>query len=253
MNVAARTSTAGDNRPALITTDQLAKDFPQVEAFIADLEKSAAESPLVLEDDSDMEIVNALAVRLGSASKRCDTLRDETGRPHLEAKRVIDGFFKGFMARADKAQATLGARATAYLRKKAAAERAKREAEEAVAREAAAKAQREAAEAAKAGNVEQAALAQAKADEHETRADQAADAASAKPSELARTQTAAGSSTLEEKWTFEIEDLNTIDLNALRPFLPQTAIEQALRAFVKSGRRQITGARIFPDTRARFR
>jgi hypothetical protein len=253
MNVAAKIPAAGDNRPALITTDQLAKDFPQVEAFITDLEKAAAESPLVIEDDSDMEVVNALAVKLGSASKRCDALRDDTGRPHLEAKRVIDGFFKGFMARADKTQAMLGARATAYLRKKAAAERAKREAEEAVAREAAAKAQREAAEAAKAGNIEKAALAQAKADEQETRAEQAADAANAKPSELARTQTAAGSSTLEEKWTFEIEDIGIIDLNALRPFLPQTAIEQALRGFVKSGRRQITGARIFPDTKARFR
>lgn len=253
MNVAARTPTSGDNRPALITPDQLAKDFPQVEAFIAELEKLVADSPIVIEDDSDMEVVNVLAVKLGAASKRCDVLRDDTGRPHLEAKRVIDSFFKGFMARADKAQAALGARATAYLRKKAAAERAKREAEEAIARKAAAKAQREAAEAAKAGNVEKAALAQAKADEHETRADHAADAAAAKPSELARTQTAAGTSTLEERWSFEIEDINVIDLNALRPFLPPTAIEQALRAFVKSGRRQISGARIFPDTKARFR
>lgn len=253
MNIAAKTPTAGDNRPALITADQLAKDFPQVESFITELEKAAAESPLVIEDDADMETVNALALKLGSASKRCDALRDDTGRPHLEAKRVIDGFFKGFMARADKAQAMLGARATAYLRKKAAAERAKREAEEAVAREAAAKAQREAAEAVKAGNIEQAALAQSKADEHENRAEQAADAANAKPSELARTQTASGTSNLEEKWSFEIEDIGAIDLNALRPFLPQTAIEQALRAFVKSGRRQIAGARIFPDTKARFR
>jgi hypothetical protein len=253
MSVAARTAVVGDNRPSLITTDQLAKDFPQVEAFIAELEKATAESPLVIEDDADMETVNALAVKLGSASKRCDVLRDDTGRPHLEAKRVIDGFFKGFMARADKAQAMLAARATAYLRKKAAAERAKREAEEAVAREAAAKAQREAAAAVKAGDAEKAALAQAKADEHESCADQAADAANAKPSELARTQTGAGSSTLEERWSFEITDINTIDLNALRPFLPQTAIEQSLRAFVKSGRRQIAGARIFPDTKARFR
>lgn len=253
MNVAAKTPAIGDNRPALITADQLAKDFPQIELFVAELEKAAAESPIVLEDDADMEVVNAIAVKLGSASRRCDKLRDETGRPLLEGKRVIDSFFKDFMARLDKAQAALGVRGTVYLRKKAAAERAKREAEEAVAREAAAKAQREAAEAVKSGNVEKAALAQAKADEHETRADQAADAAGAKVSELARTQTVAGSSTLEEKWTFEIEDLNTIDLNALRPFLPQTAIEQALRAFVKSGRRQITGARIFPDTKARFR
>jgi hypothetical protein len=47
--------------------------------------------------------------------------------------------------------------------------------------------------------------------------------------------------------------MNTIDLETLRPFIPQTAIEQALRAFIKAGRREIKGAHIFNDSRSRFR
>jgi hypothetical protein len=253
MNAPARTATADDNRLPLVTIDQLKRDFAHVEAAIVALEARAAASPLVLEDDDDLESVTGLVGDFTKAAKRADELRDLQGRPHLEAKRTIDTFFKSFDARLATAKATIAMRATAYLNKKAEAARAKQREEEARARALADAKAREAAEAIKAGNAEQAHAAQAASDNLSNRADHAADAAAAKPADLARTQTDSGTATLAQAWEFEIESIDLIDLEALRPFLPRTSLEQALRAFIKSGRREIKGARIFSKTAARFR
>jgi hypothetical protein len=253
MNAPARVAAIGDNRPALVTIDQLKTDFAHVETAIVALEARAAEAPLVLEDDEDLQVVTGLVGDFTKAAKRADELRDQQGRPHLEAQRTINTFFKAFDARLKNAKDEIGKRATAYMNKKAEAERQARLAAEAKAREAAAQKEREAAAAVQAGKASEAMAAQAAADELQARADHAADAATAKPSELARTQTDAGTATLQVSWEFEIESIDSIDLEALRPFLPRTAVEQAMRAFVKSGRREIKGARIFSKNTARFR
>jgi hypothetical protein len=253
MNAPARTAAADDNRLPLISIDQLKRDFAHVETAIIALEKRAADSPLVLEDDEDLATVTGLVGELGKAAKRADELRDVQGRPHLEAQRTINTFFKSFETRLKTASDKIKQRATAYMNKKAEAARAKQREEEARARALADAKAREAADALKAGNAEQAHAAQAASDNLNNRADHAADAAAAKPADLARTQTDAGIATLAQTWEFEIENIDLIDLEALRPFFPRTAIEQALRGFVKSGRREIKGARIFAKTAARFR
>jgi hypothetical protein len=253
MNAPARTAVADDNRLPLITLDQLKRDFAHVETAIAALEARTDDSPPVLEDDEDLAVVTALAGELGKAAKRADELRDVQGRPHLEAQRTINTFFKSFETRLKTAKDKISQRATAYMNKKAETARAKQREEEARARAAAEAKAREAAEALKAGQVEEAHAAQAASDNLSNRADHAADAAAAKPAELARTQTDSGTATLAQSWEFEIENIDLIDLEALRPFLPRTSIEQAMRGFVKSGRREIKGARIFAKTAARFR
>jgi hypothetical protein len=249
----ANTPMAGDNRPPLITIDQLKGDFAHVDIAIAALEVRANDSPLVLEDDDDLTVITALVGDFTKADRRVEQLRDTQGRPHLEAQRIINTFFKSFEMRLATVKGRLAMRATAYMNKKAEAARAKQREEEAKARALAEAKAREAAEALKAGQAEQAHAAQAAADNLNNRADQAADTAAAKPSELARTQTDAGTATLAQTWEFEIESIDLIDLEALRPFLLRTAIEQAMRAFIKSGRREIKGARIFPKNSARFR
>ena len=84
-------------------------------------------------------------------------------------------------------------------------------------------------------------------------ANKAATAASAPTSAMAKVTTDAGTASLRDNWTFDELDMNTIDLETLRPFIPQTAIEQALRAYIKAGRREIKGARIFNDNKSTFR
>lgn len=253
MNAPARTATADDNRLPLVTADQLKHDFAHVETAIVALEARAAESALVLEDDEDLASVTGLVGDVGKAIKSADELRDLQGRPHLEAKRTIDTFFKSFDSRLATIKTRISQRATAYMNKKAEAARAIQREEEARARALADTKAREAADALKAGNAEQAHAAQAASDNLHNRADHAADAAAAKPSDLARTQTDSGTATLAQTFEFEIENIDLIDLEALRPFLPRAAIEQALRGFVKSGRREIKGARIFAKNTARFR
>ena len=200
-----------------------------------------------------LQQVTALVGELTKATKRADELRDIQGRPHLEAQRTINTFFKSFETRLKTANDKIKQRATAYMNKKAEAARAKQREEEARARALADAKAREAADALKAGNADEAHAAQAASDNLNNRADHAADAAAAKPAELARTQTDAGTATLAQMFEFEIENIDLIDLEALRPFLPRTSIEQAMRGFVKSGRREIKGARIFAKTAARFR
>jgi hypothetical protein len=253
MNAPARTAVADDNRLPLITLDQLKRDFAHVETAIAALEARAAASPLVLEDDEDLASVTGLVGELGKAAKRADELRDVQGRPHLEAQRTINTFFKSFETRLKTARDKIGQRATAYMNKKAEAAREVQRQVEARARALADAKAREAADALKAGDAERAHAAQAASDNHANSADHAADAAAAKPADLARTQTDSGTATLAQTWDFEIENIDLVDLEALRPFFVRAAVEAALRQFVKSGRREIKGARIFSKTAARFR
>jgi hypothetical protein len=78
--------------------------------------------------------------------------------------------------------------------------------------------------------------------------------AEAAPAELARTRGDFGSvSTLQRKWTGELENRKTLDLEKLREHLPEAALEQAIRAFVAAGGRALRGARIFEDTTAQTR
>lgn len=253
MNAPARTAATDDNRLPLVSIDQLKRDFAHVEAAIAAIEARAADSALVLEDDDDLAVATGLVGDLTKAAKRADELRDVQGRPHLEAQRTINTFFKSFESRLKTAKDTISQRATAYMNKKAEAARAAQREQEARARALADAKAREAADALKAGNAEAAHAAQAASDNHANRADHAADAAQAKPADLARTQTDSGTATLAVTWEFEIENIDLIDIEALRPFFPRAAVEQAMRAFVKSGRREIKGARIFSKNAARFR
>jgi len=252
MNAPAKTPAIGDNVRQLVTVAELDKEFANVEKFVAELEAEAAKVPPYVEDDEDLGIVNEIAPKLAKAAKRVDTLRDETKRPHLDAGRVIDGWFKAIEKRCKDLQAALEKRGTAYLKKKQAAAEALRQAEEAKAREEAARLQADSAAAMKAGDADKFVAAHAAATAAEAKAEEAA--APVKAADLARTQTAAGTATLQETWSHEIDDLSKIDLNMLRPHFTYDEINKAVRGFVRTNqdKRPLAGVRIFRDTKARF-
>lgn len=149
MNAPAKAPAIGDNRPALITADQLAKDFPHIEAFVAGLEAKAKDVPPAIEDDEDLALVNEIVPKLRAGAKRCDEVRDENKRPYLEAGNVVQAFFKSLEQRLTTLKTDLESRGGRYLKKKADAERIAREEEARKAREEEAR-QRAAAEAAEA-------------------------------------------------------------------------------------------------------
>lgn len=255
VSAANRTVEKNDNLPPpLLTLDQLKADFAHIDKAVAELEAESAGVPPVLEDDEDLTVATAVAVKLTKYAARCEAIRNEQKRPYLDANTLIDDHFKrDFAARLNTAKTKIEEIATAYQRKKAAREQALRDEQAALARKQAEEAAQKVTEAVKSGDVTAATTAVTQANSLASFAARATVAAAAPTSDMARTQTDAGTASLVDHWTFDELNMGTIDLNTLRPFIAQTAIEQALRAFIKAGRREIVGARIFNDNKARFR
>lgn len=251
MNAPIRTGAApkDDNIKPLISDGQLAADYPHLVLAVEEIEKLGAELPPVLEDDEDLAIISWLVPRANADSKRIEKQRVETGRPFLDATSDLNGWFKALSARIDAVKVKAEKIGKTYLDKKAADERKRRDAEAAEATRKANEAAVILAAAVKTGDVEQVQVAAVTADTLKSAAGRATAAVDVKPADLARTSVGGATSTLVENWTFEIEDINRLDLEALRPFFTTTAFEQALRGYVKAGRRQIAGARIYSDTR----
>lgn len=64
-----------------------------------------------------------------------------------------------------------------------------------------------------------------------------------------------GTASASSKWTYEITDYDSIDLEKLRPFLSREAVEVALRSVVRiqKGNTSITGVRVFETVQANFK
>ena len=74
----------------------------------------------------------------------------------------------------------------------------------------------------------------------------------AKPADYGRVRGEYGGlGTLTRKWTFANLDRATIDLRALRPFIPMDGLERAVRAFIDAGGRELRGVDIFEDDKTR--
>lgn len=247
-------ATTDNIRPPLLTIDQLKVDFAHVEKAVAELETEFAAIPSVFEDEEDLAQATALAGKLIKAAKRCEDIRAEQNRPFLDATSLLNAHFKhDLQARCNTKKVALETLSTAFQRKKAAREQIAREAAAAVARKQAEEAAAKVTEAVKAGDVPAATVAIKQADSLTAFANKASAAAAAPISSMGLVKTEAGAASLIDNWTFEDLDLDKVDMIALRPFFPRAAVEQALRAFIKSGRREIAGARIFNDNKTRFR
>ncbi len=68
---------------------------------------------------------------------------------------------------------------------------------------------------------------------------------------MSRTRGEYGSmSSLRTSWVFDEIDRATLDLEALRPYLPTDGLDKAVRAFIKAGGRELKGTNIFETTAA---
>lgn len=250
----ARDISKEDNIRPLLTADQLKDEYKHIDEAIAKLEAEASIIPNVVEDDEDLAASTKIVVDLTKYSRRCGIINLEASKPYRDATDLINDHFKrGYIARLTLVKDRLEKGNTLYLRAKARREQERRDAEAAEAKRLADEAAAKAAEAVKAGDVKVATAAVTQSNALSDFAARAESKASATTSSMATTRTEGGTASLVDHWTFEDLDANHIDLEALRPFFTQTAIEQALRAYIKAGRREITGARIFNDSRARSR
>jgi hypothetical protein len=241
--------------PPLITRDQLAVDFAHLSASVLELEDAfKVDVPSVLEDDEDLAIVTRNGTVVIALLKRIEDARKEQVKPFQAAETTVNDFLKRELPnRLATIKTALERLSTAYQRKKAAREQKVRDDHAKAARDLAAQAAAKVAEAVKIGDVKAATVAVTESNSLTAFANKAAAAAAVSVNSMAKLSTDAGSASLVDNWTFEDLDLDKIDLVALRPFFPRAAVEQAMRAFIKSGRREIAGARIFNDNRTRFR
>jgi hypothetical protein len=243
------------NRPALITAEQLAIDFGYLLGDVAGLENRGAKAPTVIEDEDDLGIINQAVVDIRGKIKVVKDKKNYEKRPHIDANSVLEGFFSALVTKLEKVQADLEARGKRYLDKKRAAEQARLAEIERKNREEAKRRADEAAAAAADARPVQAAVATSMAQAAETRADEAAERQEAKPAELARTRTDAGTATLQEVFKFRIDAFALIDLEMLRPYLQPADVEKAITKFVSINKdsRPLPGVTIFRDTKANFR
>lgn len=250
-------SMIGHNAPpidAAIIADGLKEQFSDLTRRRDELLAAEARIPPIDDEDTARKIADFVK-QITAASKAADTARVAAKEPFLAAGRSVDGFFKAISDPLTDLKKKVERRLTDYLRAKEAEERDRRLREEREARERAEQARREADAAAQAmrdaASLDTAVQAEKAADAAAADAVKAEVAATAKPAELSRVRGEYGAvSSLRTEWVFEGVDRATIDLEALRPYLPVDGIEKALRSYIRAGGRELRGVRIFETTTA---
>lgn len=247
---------ATDNE--IISTELLAINNSGLDLDLKQLEAKAAGVPARIDDDITSGTWQDVIKELDGIAKHAKAIREETKAPYLRAAKIVDGFFFALSSetasqtpgRVQRARYAIAQVVSDYLTRKELAERKRREAAEAAAREAARVAEeaRRKAELARiqseqdmetqrrqASAAERERKAQAEAAVAEARAFEAQQQAAAKPHELARVRSEAGSlATPKVTWEFEIIDLDDIPGKDLWRHVPRSGKEAAIRAYIKA-------------------
>ena len=250
----------GDNNPPadLLVGAPLREKLQEENQDILDrcdeLLEGANRIPPITDDDIAGKVGDYIK-QLTALNKTAEARRTGAKEPYLEGGRHIDGFFKAVTDPVLKVKTNVERTLTIYAREKADSERRERMEQERLAREAAETARKAAEAAARAAH--DAAALDAAIEAEKAAETAAADlakaerATDAKAAEMSRTRGEYGSmSSLRTSWVFDEIDRATLDLEALRPYLPTDGLDKAVRAFIKAGGRELKGTNIFETTAA---
>jgi hypothetical protein len=242
-------SALGHNNPpndAQLLTDHLHSAHAKLLDNAGKLVEAVGRIPEKCEDQETAGKIGDLIKMLTGDRKKLETARVAEKEPYLSLGRAVDGFFKTYLDRIDQAKLRAQKPLDAFLKAEAEKERLRRIEE-------AARLQREADEkAALAAKAEEANLQpiaestfiDAQVTEQQAQKMQAS--AEAKPAELAKSRGESGSfASLRTRWVGEVEDRNTLDLEALRPHINFDSLQRAVNAFVAAGGRELKGAKIY--------
>lgn len=239
----------GDNMPPSdqeILQERLAERAADLRKRADDLLDAEARAPQPTDDDSAGKLGDYIKM-ITAAHKAIEAKRVDEKEPFLASGRAVDGFFKKMVEPLEALKARQERRLQEYLRRKRDEERARLQAE---AERQAAEARARAAEAARLEAANKPVAAAKQIDEAvrvETAAAEARKAAAAPSAALSRTTGTMGAvAGLRETWRGTITDRDTLDLEALRPYLSDECLQKALNAYVKvhKDKRQIAGAAI---------
>ena len=226
----------GDNNPpsdSAILTDLLKDKYDGIEGRVAQLYEAAHKVPKV-ESAEIADKVTTLIKQIAVADKNATKCKADEKRPHLDANKTIEGYFKPFGEALKTAKAIAGQKLTTYQveLQRLAAEQADKERKEA---EAKAKAQQEAAT----NEVEK----------------QRADKAAEKASEIKAADTSVrtdygNTASLRKKKVFTIENKGKVPAIILQKYLSDDDILKAARAAHADGVKEIPGVSITEELQA---
>jgi hypothetical protein len=234
-------STIGHNNPPAV-----AGDYQKLNDRLEELLGSASRAPQTIENTDQAEKCTSLTKMLKELVKAAENARVQEKEPHLNAGRAVDAFFAKISDPASSAAKDMEKRLNAFIQ-------AQREAERKAALEAARKAKEEAdrmaaeaAELERAGMADMATQTMADAQKVEATATRL-EAKAADDKELGKVRSELGSTSTRKQWKMEITDRKKIDWSVLGGFVSDDAILTAIRAYVQSGGRDLSGAKIWQE------
>jgi flagellar biosynthesis GTPase FlhF len=247
-------------------TEHLREVFEPYRERLAEIRAGVARAPTDIDNEVDSKKVIDFIVTINGFCKLVDTDRKARRDVFARATGVIQTQLQeDIIDVLARDVATLNARLTAWQRRKAAEERRQRE-EEArrrneeaeQARRAALEEERRLSEAAapKEEDLARAITADDTAQIAEADAIAARQQATVKPAELSRERSSyGGTASLAEFWTLDENtiDRETVDLEALRPYLSLVDVAKAARGAIKAGIHAIRGINIYKTTKSRVR
>lgn len=266
-----RAVTLSDNALASIS-QILGEQYLDMQKRVAGMVVRLRNATTVCNDDATSGVLSDLYKDADKLAKEVEATRVNEKAPFLEAERRVDSFFNPLKGAIAERQTVVGQTVTAYLlRKKAEEERRAQEAarkareEEARLRQQAAEAAAKAEEAKRKATAERqrdaAAEATVLADHHAQVAEHHEEKVLASGADKARTRGGASLATLQEPILFEVTSWDTVDLEALRPYLERPAIEKAIKgkqrtlkeaALDNGGTTAIRGVRFYKGVKGRI-
>lgn len=252
----AATAELGHNNPPEPTLrERIEETYVDQFAEIETLATRANALPAEIKTDDDLGAVADVAVAASKLAKKLETLRKAEKEPYLRDGKIVDATFtENRIARLERITGALNQRATAYNNAKLRKADEERRAAERAARDLAERQKLDAAMELEAGNSAGAVEHLENAQRHEEVAREAA--APVKAADLTRVKSEGGATaTTRTEVKARVLDWQKIDLNALRSFIKQDAVEAALRLHVKQFKKSvpITGVEFFDDAVAQFR
>lgn len=277
----AREAKIGDNQPPTIPktdADLAAEMRAELEITYAEtitrsrqLEESFTGVPETLDATTAKQAADYMT-QLGAVLRTAEDARTKENAPYLRGQRVINGLFKDIMEPLEKAKKTVNERVTKYLQKVAAdeakrvreaAEKARREQEAAEAAAAAARAKveekRDQGKTVTVKDVAAVETAQEKADYAAANLERVEDRLAVAPSKLGGSiRGSLGKAiSLKRNLTYKDLDKDKIDLEKLRPYFTQDALEKAVRAYINANRpsdgqepKQIAGVTLYYEVKS---
>lgn len=249
----------GDNKMPL--AELLPLETKPLADAVAMFEGRYKARPRAIMSPADLDTVGVLVKDGRVIRDSIEAAREEMKRPFLDGGRLVDTHYGALKTQIERMARDLQLIADEHAREVAERQRAVAAATAARLREEE-EAQRTIAEAAaEAGKTDFAEVMESSADIAAFEARGQERIATAAPAELVRSTTESGVLTsAKAPWTFEIEDLASVDLNVLRPYLSPDAIEKAIRAAIRAGikpgrdgKQPVAGVRMFQEIKAVIR